>query len=179
VDNFTLEMAAAMKSAGCERVFFGIESGDDTILRQMKKKVTVEDARRATEAAVKAGLKAAGFFIIGYPGENNSTMLRTIRLATQLPLDYVSFSLPYPIPGTGLYDRLEDKFRNKEWRHSPWRLIDHSLLYESEFSELKLKFAIAKGSVQHRIMKHLGRSGYAVIGKPFEAATDLLFARLD
>lgn len=178
VDVFNLEMAKEMKAAGCERVFFGIESGDDGILRQMNKRIDVDQARKAVEAAAKAELKSAGFFIVGYPGENDSTILRTIKFATKLPLDYVSFSLPYPIPGTGLYDKVKNKLRKQEWRHSSWSLIDHSLLYDSEFSEFKLKFAIAKGAVQHRVWKHGGRWAYWLFGSPFEALTDLAFRSL-
>ncbi len=178
VDTFNLDMANAMKSAGCRRVFFGIESGDDGILKEMRKQITVSDVRRAVEVGVKAGLETAGFFIVGYPGEDDSTILRTVRLATELPLDYVSFSLPYPIPGTGLYNRVKDRMREQDWQYSPWRLIDHALMYNGEFSEFKLKFAIAKGSIQHRIMKYAGRNGYELVGKPFEAFTDLIFTRL-
>ena len=178
VDGFNLEMAKEMKAAGCERVFFGIESGDDGILRQMNKRIDVEQARNAVEAAVKAELKAAGFFIVGYPGENDSTILRTIKFATRLPLDYVSFSLPYPIPGTGLYEKVKHKLREQDWHYSPWRLIDHSLLYDSEFSEFKLKFAIAKAALQHRLWKHGGKWGYRLFGTPFEALTDLGFRSL-
>lgn len=178
VDTFNLNIANAMKSAGCRRVFFGIESGDDGILKEMRKQITVSDVRRAVEVGVKAGLETAGFFIVGYPGENDSTILRTVKLATELPLDYVSFTLPYPIPGTGLYNRVKDRMREQDWQYSPWRLIDHALMYNGEFSEFKLKFAIAKGSIQHRIMKYGGRNGYELAGKPFETLTDLIFTRL-
>ena len=178
VDGFNLEMAKEMKAAGCERVFFGIESGDDGILRQMNKRIDVDQARKAVEAASKAELKAAGFFIVGYPGESDSTILRTIKFATKLPLDYVSFSLPYPIPGTGLYDKVKHRLREQDWRYSSWRLIDHSLLYDAEFSEFKLKFAIAKGAVQHRVWKHGGKWAYRLFGSPFEALTDLAFRSL-
>lgn len=178
VDTFNLSIAHAMKSAGCRRVFFGIESGDDGILKLMRKQINVKDVRRAVEVAVKVGLETAGFFIVGYPGEDDSTILKTLKFATELPLDYVSFSLPYPIPGTGLYNRVKDRMSEQDWQYSRWRLIDHALLYNSEFSEFKLKFAIAKGSIQHRIMKYGGRAGYHLAGRPFEALTNLIFTKL-
>ena len=178
VDTFNLDIARAMESAGCKRVYFGIESGDDGILKEMCKQVNVSDVRRAVEVAVNAGLEAGGFFIVGYPGENDSTILKTVKLATDLPLDYVSFSLPYPIPGTGLYNKVKERMSEQDWQYSPWRLIDHALLYDSEFSEFKLKFAISKGAMQHRIMKYGGRTGYELVGKPFEALTDLIFTKL-
>jgi anaerobic magnesium-protoporphyrin IX monomethyl ester cyclase len=178
VDTLNSRVASAMKEAGCRRVFFGIESGDDGVLREMRKQVTVADIRRAVDVAVAAGLESAGFFIVGYPGENDSTILRTQKLATRLPLDYVSFSLPYPIPGTGLWKRVRDRMSRQDWQYSPWRLIDQALLYDSEFSEFKLKFAIAKGAIQHRIMKYSGKTGYELAGRPFEALTDLIFTKL-
>ena len=178
VDTFSLDIADAMRSAGCRRVYFGIESGDDGVLKEMRKEISTDDVRRAVEIAVKTGLEAAGFFIIGYPGENDSTILRTLKFATMLPLDYVSFTLPYPIPGTGLYNRVRDRMNEQEWKYSPWRLIDHALLYDSEFSEFKLKFAILKGAVQHRIMRSAGRRGYDLVGKPFEDLTDMIFTKL-
>ena len=178
VDSFKSDTAKEMAAAGCERVFFGIESGNDAILREMRKQISVAQAKRAVETAVEAGLKAAGFFMIGYPGETDSTILQTIKFATKLPFDYVSFSLPYPIPGTGLYEKVKDKLRETESNHSSWRLIDHSLLYDGVFSEFKLKFGIAKAAIQHRIWKHTGKRGYSILGTPFEAITDFTFMKL-
>lgn len=177
-DVFDLEMASEMKAAGCERVFFGIESGDERILQTMKKRLDVDQARDAVGVAVKAGLKAGAFFILGYPGEDDTTMLRTIKFASKLPLDYVSFSLPYPIPGTGLYEKVKERLREQDWRSSPWRLIDHRLVYDSEFSEFKLKFGIAKATLQHHLWRHGGKWGYALLGTPFEAVTDRVFRTL-
>jgi anaerobic magnesium-protoporphyrin IX monomethyl ester cyclase len=178
VDTFNLHIANAMKLAGCKRVFFGIESGDDGILKEMRKQINTTEVRRAADSAVKAGLKAAGFFIVGYPGESDSTILKTLKFATELPLDYVSFSLPYPIPGTGLYEKMKDRVNEQDLKYSSWRLIDHTLLYDSEFSEFKLKFAIVKGAIQHRIVKYGGTPGYYLAGRPFEALTDFIFTKL-
>jgi anaerobic magnesium-protoporphyrin IX monomethyl ester cyclase len=167
-----------MKKAGCERVFFGIESGNDDVLREMRKRISVAQARQAVDIAVQVGLKAAAFFIIGSPGENNSTIMQTIKFATRLPLDYLSFSIPYPIPGTGLYERVKNTIREQDPNHSRWSLLNHSLIYDSDFSEFKLKFGIAKASVQHRLQKHTGRFGYSLLGTPFEFVTDLMFEKL-
>jgi anaerobic magnesium-protoporphyrin IX monomethyl ester cyclase len=68
-----------MKSAGCIGVFFGIESGNDSVLSLMKKRITTAQAKRAVYAAKAAGLKVGAFFIVGYPGESNKTVLDTVR----------------------------------------------------------------------------------------------------
>lgn len=144
----------------------------------MNKQLTVEQAKRAVELTASSGLKTGAFFILGYPGETDRTILGTIQFATSLPLDYLSFTLPYPIPGTGLYEKVKDHLNSKNSsstvsrRH---RFIDHRLNFEYDFSERKLKFAIAKATIQFRIRRHLGRPIYLLIGKPFELLTNVIF----
>ncbi|MCJ7797323.1 MAG: B12-binding domain-containing radical SAM protein, partial [Thermoleophilia bacterium] len=82
VDSVDDETAAAMKRAGCERIFFGIESGSDATLALMNKRITVEKARSAVEAARSADLRVGAFFILCYPGEDDEAVLTTLRFAT-------------------------------------------------------------------------------------------------
>ena len=178
VDTLNVGVARSMKRAGCARVFFGIESGNDGVLGIMNKQITTEQARRAVLAAKEAGLQVGAFFIVGYPGETERTVLDTVRFASRLPLDYLSFTLPYPIPGTALHERVKDNgsVMVDDWEEPKnWRLIRHKLLYGSSFSETKLKFAIAKAQVQFRSRRFLGSSAYEVIGTPFERLTDATF----
>jgi len=178
VDTLDLEVAQKMKRAGCVRVFFGIESGNDGVLAVMNKRITTVQARRAVFAAKEAGLQVGAFFIVGYPGESDGTVLDTVRFASGLPLDYLSFTLPYPIPGTALHERVKDNgdILVDDWEEPKnWSLIRHKLLYGSSFSETKLKFAIGKAQVQFFARKHMGNSAYGVIGEPFERLTDAAF----
>jgi anaerobic magnesium-protoporphyrin IX monomethyl ester cyclase len=173
VDALDLETASRMKRAGCQRIYFGIESGDETTLRIMRKETDLRTARTAVSNARSAQNQTGAFFIIGYPGESNQAILNTIRFGASLPLDYLSFTLPYPIPGTGLYEKVKDNLKDSVKRRP--RLIDHNLLFKSQFSELKLKFAIAKGAVQFMMRKHLCSRGYRLLGTPLEKITDELF----
>ncbi len=177
VDTMDADVAEGMKRAGCIRVFFGIESGNDAVLGLMNKRITIAQAERAVHVAKAAGLKVGAFFIVGYPGESGKTVLDTVRFASALPLDYLSFTLPYPIPGTPLYERVKDKGVSiEEWEEPKnYHLIRHKLLYEAGFSETKLKFAIAKAQAQFYGRKFLGKTGYRVLGRPFEHLTDLTF----
>jgi anaerobic magnesium-protoporphyrin IX monomethyl ester cyclase len=177
VDTMDAEVAEGMKRAGCIRVFFGIESGSDTVLGLMNKRITTAQAERAIHVAKAAGLKVGAFFIVGYPGESDKTVLDTVRFASALPLDYLSFTLPYPIPGTPLYERVKDKGVSIEDWEEPknYRLIRHKLLYASGFSETKLKFAIAKAQAQFYGRRYLRKTGYRVLGRPFERLTDFAF----
>lgn len=173
VDNFDLATAERMKSAGCDGVFFGLESGSDRVLGIMNKSATAEQGRRAVEAAHSAGLRTGAFFIFGYPGEDDDSMLETVRYSSRLPLDYVSFTFPYPIPGTGLHDRVKNELYQGRPEPKQKGLIQHQLIYYSEVPELKLKFGIANAMAQHHLRRRVGS-----LAVPFEAAANLVFRAL-
>jgi len=153
-----------MKRAGCKRIFFGIESGDEGVLKQMQKGITPDQSRTAVEACVKAGIKAAGFFMVGYLGETQESLAKTIRFSSHLPLDYVSYTIAYPLPGTKFHGRVKERRQEGEWHY-----IRHNrLLFNSDFSERKLRFAILKGAVQHKLRRLRMRP----VAAAFELATD-------
>lgn len=176
VDTVDSTVAEKMKGAGCVRVFFGIESGNDSILKVMRKQATVRQARDAVSMFKNVGIQTGAFFILGYPGEDDRTVLDTANFASSLPLDYLSFTFPYPIPGTPLFDRVKDRMLCQEWKEPiGFHLMKHKLLFCTTFSEPKLKFALFKGMAQHYVRKHFGRRWYSVLGTPFERLTDRLF----
>lgn len=88
-------------------VYFGIESGSPRILRSMKKGIKLDDVREAVELARKEGLKIAGSFIVGYPGEEEEDFQATIDLADELMLDDYFVSIAEPIPGTVLAEEIK------------------------------------------------------------------------
>jgi anaerobic magnesium-protoporphyrin IX monomethyl ester cyclase len=179
VDTIDRQTALSMKKAGCVRVFFGLESGNDSVLALMNKQTTIREARKAVLTMKAAGIQVGAFFIVGYPGETDNTILDTLRFASSLPLDYLSFSLPYPIPGTPLYDRVRSAIEFDDLdQPKHLSVTDHRLIYRSSFSEPKLKLAIVKGSAQSQLRKTLGDRGYGLLGVPFERLTDYAFRLL-
>jgi len=179
VDTIDHGTARRMKKAGCVRVFFGLESGNDAVLALMNKQASAKEAKNAVLITKAAGIQVGAFFIVGYPGETDVTILDTLRFASSLPLDYLSFSVPYPIPGTALYERVKGDMVFEDF-NQPKRLsvTDHKLVYRSSFSEAKLKLAIVKGSAQFRLRKKLGDKGYRFLVEPFERLTDYTFRLL-
>jgi len=173
VDSIDEEISIAMKDAGCDRIYFGIESGNDSVLKLMKKKITPDRARKAVYAAHEAGLATGAFFILCYPGDTNDTVLETLHFATSLPLDYLSFTMPYPLPGTALYERVKGRI-SKEWEAPGSLISDHVLIFDADFPEYKMKFAILKGEAQFEMKKRLGIYSFLVM-KPFELLTNFLF----
>jgi anaerobic magnesium-protoporphyrin IX monomethyl ester cyclase len=176
VDAFDYPTAKEMKDAGCFRIFFGIESGNDQILKLMNKQITTAQAQDAVQIAHRAGLEVGAFFILCYPGETDDTVLDTLRFAGSLPLDYVGLTMPYPLPGTALAERVADR-RPREWRQEGGLLLNHALTFDSDFSERKMRFAILKGHAQFEMKRRLGRLAPLAL-KLFEKPTERVFRLL-
>lgn len=103
------EMLAAMADAGARLFIVGFESGDDRILKNIKKGVTVEMSRRFARQCKRLGIRIHGDFIIGLPGETKETIARTIDFARELDCETIQVSLAHAYPGTELYDFVERK----------------------------------------------------------------------
>ena len=176
VDAFDLDAARAMKAAGCFRIFFGIESGNDRILRLMNKRITTAQAASAVLTAHRAGLEVGAFFIVCYPGESDDTVLDTLRFATSLPLDYLGLTMPYPLPGTALFARVGDRV-TRAWRPQETPLVNHVLTFEGDFSAAKMRFALHKGRIQFEMRRRLGTWAPVALGL-FEGPSDALFKLL-
>lgn len=116
-DHTDFELLKAMKQAGCKRVAFGIESGDEEIIKNIDKKLSLKKVFNAISEAKKAGLSTMGFFMFGNPGENKTTMEKTIQFALKLDPDVAHFSIATPFPGTQFYYKIlnEGKLLNKNW----------------------------------------------------------------
>jgi radical SAM superfamily enzyme YgiQ (UPF0313 family) len=97
VDRETLRF---MRAHGCWHVSFGIESGNEDILRRIRKNISLEQVRRVVGWCRELGMRTKGFFIIGHPGETVETMEQTIQFGVDLPLDDVVVTINTPIPGS-------------------------------------------------------------------------------
>jgi len=108
VNNTDAELFQLMKQAGCRRVGFGVENGDDWMLQHViKKGQTVDMARQAMRWAKAAKLETMCFFIFGMPGETEASMEKTIRLALELDPDLAHFMMAAPFPGTEMWETLK------------------------------------------------------------------------
>ena len=87
------ELIRALAESGCKRLFFGVESGDNEILKNIKKGTKTDNMSKVLDAVVAHGIRPLGFFMIGNPGETKQSVYKTIDLAKSLPLDYAQFSI--------------------------------------------------------------------------------------
>jgi radical SAM superfamily enzyme YgiQ (UPF0313 family) len=103
VDYVDEEMLQLMGKAGCWMISWGIESGNEQILKRAAKGADPKKARQALTWARKAGIKNWGYFIIGLPGETTETIRQTIDFSKSLPLELALFHIAAPYPGTPFF----------------------------------------------------------------------------
>jgi radical SAM superfamily enzyme YgiQ (UPF0313 family) len=104
VSMITPLMLRHMKTAGCWAVDFGIESGNDRILKVINKRFNTKQASEAIKMVKGAGMEVRAFFILGFPEETIETMQDTINFSLSNSIDYATFYLPQAYPGTKLYE---------------------------------------------------------------------------
>ena len=122
VDYVDEEMLLLMGKAGCRLISWGIESGNEQILKHARKGAYPDKAERALRWAKKAGIMNWGYFIIGLPGETEATIRDTINFSKKLPLDIALFHVAAPYPGTPFFFEV---VKNKWFRPGTrWEQVD-------------------------------------------------------
>jgi len=103
VDQVDAELLRALRGAGCYSIHFGVESGDEDILREIRKDITPDQVRRAFRLCRDEGLEITAAFMLGFPGETREQIRKTTSFALELDPNYAQFSVAIPLPGTELY----------------------------------------------------------------------------
>ncbi len=98
------EVFARMKEAGCAKIEFGVESGNQDILDRVDKNIKLSQVEETFRQARKTGLGIACTFILGHPYETEETIQDTIDFAVKLNPDSVSFGIMSPYPGTKIWE---------------------------------------------------------------------------
>ncbi len=122
VDYVDEEMLQQMARAGNWLISWGIESGNEQILKHARKGAYPEKAVRGLTWARNAGIKNWGYFIIGLPGETVETIRETIDFSKRLPLDIALFHVAAPYPGTPFFFEVVEN----EWFRpgTRWEQVD-------------------------------------------------------
>lgn len=109
LDLIDKEMLIELKKAGCVNILFGVESGNDEILKLINKKTTLDSIRQKVAIVNSVGIPWVGFFIMGYPGETKENILETLRFMQELNPNYAEINIFNPLPGTQTWNELEKK----------------------------------------------------------------------
>ena len=103
VDCVDEELLRLMKKAGCHLILFGVESADEQILKNVNKRISLDQVLKVIRTARKVGLETRASFMFGNQGETEETIKKTINFAIKLDPDEVQFNIATPYPGTELF----------------------------------------------------------------------------
>lgn len=146
VDTVDGELLDEMKSGGCRRIYYGIESGCQRILNVTQKGITLDRIKSMIDLTKSKGILVLGFFLIGSPGDTIETVSNTIDFSLSLNLDYAQFHKTMAKPGTILYEQVKETTGRDYWREyisgkaqeerlpSPW-----TSLTEEDIEKLTIK----------------------------------------
>ncbi len=105
--NVDYETLKILKDGGLRLFVVGYETGNAQILKNIKKGVGLDRARRFTRDCHEIGILVHGTFILGLPGETKDTIQESMRFAREMDCETIQVSLASPYPGTELYDYVE------------------------------------------------------------------------
>ena len=123
------ELVRLMKASGCEFVDMGIESGSQTILDHMDKRLARDQSLQAIRLLNDHGIYGRGSFIVGYPGETEETFMETIDLINSSRLPYYHPYLFYYSKNTLIHgdrERFGLRGLGLAWRHSTMDAVEAS-----------------------------------------------------
>lgn len=98
-----LDILKLAKKANFWMIFYGVESGNEEMLRNMNKNLTIKEIKRGFKLTRKAGLASLASFMIGNIGETENTVKDSIKLIKKIKPDYGGVGIAAPFPGTKLY----------------------------------------------------------------------------
>jgi radical SAM superfamily enzyme YgiQ (UPF0313 family) len=110
VEQIDRELVGALKDAGCVRIRFGIESGDERIReRILRRRMSNREIVEKLAIAREAGLEIETFFMVGIPGEGPRELRRSYELARRLRPDVLGVSTIVPYRGTQIWELCRER----------------------------------------------------------------------
>lgn len=108
----------ALYRAGCRRIHFGVESGNQEIVKIIQKGIDLEKTKEVFRMTREKGITTLGYFMLGNPTETRAQMEETLEFARNLTADFVHIAITTPFPATELYARAlrEGLFDHDFWR---------------------------------------------------------------
>jgi radical SAM superfamily enzyme YgiQ (UPF0313 family) len=103
VDCIDENLLIALKNAGCNRINYGVESGNAEILDMLNKGISIERIKEIVQLTKNVGIDVWAFFMLGNPGDTKQTVKQTVDLALELEPDFIQINRCSPLPGTMLH----------------------------------------------------------------------------
>ena len=108
VDMVTKELLIEMKAAGCTDVWFGVESGSNSVLSAMDKGISVERTQQAFKWAHEVKLMTVANVILGCPTESKESLQSTVKFIEKLDPNDVGYYIATPYPGTPMFNQVKE-----------------------------------------------------------------------
>lgn len=154
-ERLNADILSKLKEIGCKRIWIGAESGSQSVIDRMDRRVDVNTVRDMIIETRKLGIEAGTFIMLGYPGETIQDINETIEHLSISQPDQFTITIAYPIKGTSLYNEIEEIIvEQPEWTQSTDRQIDFKRTFPRAFypfavsrvvNESKWRIARAQG----------------------------------
>lgn len=113
------KVVRALKEAGCQEVWLGVESGSQAVLDSMDKQVQLSQIESARHMLGQANIKVGFFIQLGYPGEDVDEIEQTRQMIIDMKPEEIGVSVSYPLPGTLFYQKVKNQMTAKtHWLES-------------------------------------------------------------
>ena len=159
VDTVDSELLDYMVASGCIEIKFGMESGSELLLKDMRKNTTQDKIVQAIDITNAAGIESKVFVIHGYPGENMETTQETMDLLGRLgsKLSRVSLFRFVPLPGTQVYNQpsIRGTHHRSDWdgNWSKFHIHHNTLQWwgsEDDWDELESSYSMLRDFIESR-----------------------------
>lgn len=168
-DKVDKDLLRYMKEVGFHRIAFGVEAGNDKILKNLHKSESIETIKKRIHEAVELGYDVSLFFLVGSPGETWDDLQDSFKIALELHAGTAFFYNIIPFPNTKLFEWIKENGRlleDPDVYLDYYPIADNKPLFETKEMPVKLrKKALAKAfSVMRRTMRKTWAKRLAYLG---------------
>ena len=103
VDFVDPQLLGQMKKAGCHQIMYGVENVDRQVLKNINKKINVEQILQAVQWTKQAKIECRLAFMVGSPGDSRDIIKKNIDFVQLLNPDLLIVNIATPFPGTEMF----------------------------------------------------------------------------
>ena len=168
------EIFKKMADAGFIYLFLGLESFSDRTLKKLNKRIDFQEIKSALRIAHDYGFVVQGNIILGADLEDTKQDLQSVIDITKvLDIDFPTFSMLTPLPGTSLMDEVMEKnlLLTNEWHNFNWSVpvIKYpnlsakdmnyylTMAYEKTFTFKRAQLGLKRLVLDHGLKFHMSR----------------------
>jgi len=150
----TEELLELMQKAGCIRINFPVESGDQEVLKNIiKKPLDLKRVKNLLKHCQKIKLDYGLFLVIGMPGETISDIWTSFKFSAEAGCFSPHISIATPYPGTDLYEQCKNEdYFSRDYSLSDL-FISSFLINTPDWSEASLRKTLLKGKIYFKIQQ--------------------------